>query len=87
MPPYFVQIKIIQVPELQLDGGGEGGGGRGEGDGDGVHFLIGYDHSQQLNVRGVRGEIRRDIELKYKPLFMERPRWGILRKNNVEKAF
>ena len=74
MPPYFVQIKIIQVPELQLDGGGEGGGGRGEGDGDGVHFLIGYDHSQQLNVRGVRGEIRRDIELKYKPLFMERPR-------------
>lgn len=83
MPPYFVQIEIIQVPELQLDGGGEGG----EGDGDGVRFLIGYDHSQQLNVRGVRGEIRRDIELKYKPLFMERPRWGILRKNNVEKAF
>lgn len=83
MPPYFVQIEIIQVPELQLDGGGEGG----EGDGDGVRFLIGYDHSQQLNVRGVRGEIRRDIELKYKPLFMKRPRWGILRKNNVEKAF
>ena len=27
MPPYFVQIKIIQVPELQLDGGGEGGRG------------------------------------------------------------
>lgn len=69
MPPYFVQIKIIQVPELQLDGGGEGGG-----DGDGVRFFIGYDHSQQLNVRGVRGEIRRAIELKYKPLFMERPR-------------
>lgn len=49
-------------------------GGGGEGDGDGVRFFIGYDHSQQLNVRGVRREIRRAIELKYKPLFMERPR-------------
>ena len=29
MPPYFVQIKIIQVPELQLDGGGKGGRGMG----------------------------------------------------------